>query len=1087
MKTIPFAQRDVAVLRTVDAVVLGGSLAGVAAANELAETGWQVALVEPRTYLGWEMSATLRPWLPVREGKEQAYAAAPLLQAFVEEHDLQPVNGELPLSLYELKRFLEDRLLAAGVEIIYASTPVGGRQTAAEASLAEGNLDGVVIGNKSGRQMLQAGVVLDAQRFRAKTSDFLEKSDVSQETTIYARTLEFDGVGVLEGKTLDVPNDLGLVDDQVRLHQGYRGAGHLLVECRMQMVASNEHEAASLMRIVSLREALEGRARRVTTRVAAYLMQNVDAFGEATLADASHEIYGPVGSESIDDPLIACADGTEVSRQVLRGEWPETEAPGELDSQRGSTSSAQDVPGLEIRETPGPQAGKRHERARGKPAALPVIDEVDVLVVGGGTSGATAAMVAGRGGVSTALVEMNPGLGGTGTYGGVHSYWFGRRVGFAAEVTRLATDLHHKLRQPPPEGAVPRWNIEAKSQALRQAVEEAGVALYLNAMVIGTVVERDLTGFRNLSGLADATSLTAVKGVALATREGAGVILAQVVIDATGDGDVAAHAGAGATYGAARDHVVMWYSLAQFARPGRTRNNFTSMVDVSNVQDYTRAILAGRRRRRERDHDHGVYVATRESRHIRGKVELTLNDQLLQRRWRDVINIAFSNHDVKGHSTSDWVRLGLIPPNLEVEIPYRALLPVGLKNILVVGKAISASHDALPAIRMQADMENLGGAAALAAAFACRHECSVQDVDVAEVQETLIAAGVLPPEIRTRQLQPWRLEGEALAKAVAALDGRPLISYADMEMDEVYRQRILPVDVCCAGPEAIGLLERELEREDLTGFGNLSGRDENPRALLMAQLLCLLGSRAGAPLLVAQLSEALSGQELPARSSHIRYAGAPPDQGAMPQEVYWLHALGMARDKRAIPVWQRVVDLLATATEEDVASGVKGVFYYVEAVCAGTERLGSREAAPLLRQLHGYAPFHGLVCRQGFEVDHFPERRAYLELLIARALARCGSPHGAAVLINYLDDVRALLARHAHSELMAISGQDVEAEAALWSQWLETQGDELTPKPYDAPAAPREVWGEEVLVDGGRQTTDRGRVIVATSYADSTN
>ncbi|MFW6097923.1 MAG: hypothetical protein ACOC9Z_07595, partial [Chloroflexota bacterium] len=374
-----------------------------------------------------------------------------------------------------------------------------------------------------------------------------------------------------------------------------------------------------------------------------------------------------------------------------------------------------------------------------------------------------------------------------------------------------------------------------------------------------------------------------------------------------------------------------------------------------------------------------------------------------------------------------------------------------------------------------------------AAANAGHDDINLRDVDMAQVQEALIAAGVLPPEIRSRQLQPWRLEGDALAQAVAALDGRPLISYADMEMDEVYRQRILPVDVCCAGPEAIGLLEKELEREDLTGFGNLSGLGENPRALLVAQLLCLLGSRAGVPLLVAQLREALSGPELPARSSHIRYAGAPPDQGAMPQEVYWLHALGMARDERAIPVWQRVVDLLATASDEDVASGVKGVFYYVEAVCAGAERLGSREAVPLLRQLHGYAPFHGLVCRQGFEVDHFPERRAYLELLIARALARCGSPQGVAVLINYLDDVRALLARHAHSELMAIGGQDLEAEPALWSQWLETQGDELEPKPYDAPAAPRQVWGEEVLVDGGRQTADRGRVFFATNYSNLTN
>jgi len=52
----------------------------------------------------------------------------------------------------------------------------------------------------------------------------------------------------------------------------------------------------------------------------------------------------------------------------------------------------------------------------------------DVLVVGGGTSGATAAITSAREGMSTVLLELNPGLGGTGTLGGVDSYWFGRRV-----------------------------------------------------------------------------------------------------------------------------------------------------------------------------------------------------------------------------------------------------------------------------------------------------------------------------------------------------------------------------------------------------------------------------------------------------------------------------------------------------------------------------------------------------------------------------------------------------------------------------------------------------------------------------------
>ena len=902
-------------------------------------------------------------------------------------------------------------------------------------------------------------------------------------------------------RCLDVPSKLGLIDDRILLHSGYRGEGHMLVECRLQLPAADFSAVGFEQR--------ESRARRLTTRVAAYLMQKVDAFAGATFAAASHELHGPhtalaVGAlreaplqptawapqrddillpapaaasaeavakpipvrafagpsfnlwrlnetadlppelqASMRDPLVACAVGTQLANRLDRPTGMKIPTVGRgLSAVDGRRTT---VDGPHIRDAISPQPGKHYQRVTTGPSALPVLEEVDVLVVGGGTSGATAALVAGRAGLRTALVEMNPGLGGTGTYGGVHSYWFGRRVGFAGQVTALAMALHHELRQPPPEGPVPRWNIEAKAQALRQATEDAGVHLFFNALVIAAILDGDR-----------------VRGAALATRQGPVALLARVVIDATGDGDVVAHAlahhqsAARPTYGAARDHVVMWYSLAQFARPGRTRNNFTSMVDVSNLHDYTRAILAGRRRLRDRDHDHGIYVAPRESRHVVGDVELTLTDQLLQRRWPDVINVAFSNHDVKGHSTSDWVRLGLIPPNLEVEIPYRALLPTGLHNILVVGKAISATHDALPAIRMQADMENLGGAAALVAAYACRHDCDLREIDVAAVQEQLVDAGVLPPEIDQHRLVLWRLDDEELARQVAALDARPLISYADMDMDEVYRDRLAPVDVCCAGPQVVPLLEQELARSYMS--------QPLARRLLLAQLLALVGSKAGVPVLLARLQEALAGDALPPRSSHIRYAGAPPDQGAMPEEVYLLHALGMARDRRALPIWERVVDLLATATVGDVESGVKGIFYYVEAVCAGAERLGDAAAIPLLRRLHGYAPFHDLVCRHGFQADFFAERRSHLELLIARALARCGSPYGAAVLIDYLDDVRALLASHAYSELAAISGHDLGQETAPWGEWLERQGEALAPKPYRCPTEAMLVWEQEILV-----------------------
>jgi hypothetical protein len=59
-----------------------------------------------------------------------------------------------------------------------------------------------------------------------------------------------------------------------------------------------------------------------------------------------------------------------------------------------------------------------------------------------------------------------------------------------------------------------------------------------------------------------------------------------------------------------------------------------------------------------------------------------------------VVYIAFSNNDIKGQISSDWMRMGLIPPHLEIEVPY-GVAPKGLENILVTGKAVSTTHDSL--------------------------------------------------------------------------------------------------------------------------------------------------------------------------------------------------------------------------------------------------------------------------------------------------------------------------------------------------------------------------------------------------------
>jgi hypothetical protein len=576
---------------------------------------------------------------------------------------------------------------------------------------------------------------------------------------------------------------------------------------------------------------------------------------------------------------------------------------------------------------------------------------------------------------------------------------------------------------------------------LAEEAEGAGVELLLNAFVIASIVEGN-----------------AVRGVVVATRWGPVALLSKVVIDGTGDGDVAAFAGADHVYGSEREHAVMYAYMPQVPKPGLPRNVKTSMLDTRNVEDYTRMLLAERRRGLDDDHDHGVYIGPRESRHIVGNVVLTLTDQLTLRSFPDVAFIAFSNHDMKGASTSDWIRMGLQAPNIEMEIPYSALLPVELDDILVVGKAYSATHDALAAPRMMPDLENLGGVAAVAAAMAVRGGVRVRDIDVRALQERLVEAGALPEKVLTRKLIPLAYSDEELVAMIDGLDpGKPLHSYSYAQQGEHYEGRVPPVDIMCAGPRVVPLLEGALGRAESEG--------EEARGVLLARMLAILGSKAGVPALVSAIQDELSGDELPGRTADVRFAGYPPDQGAGPDAAHLLYCLGMTQDPSVLPLWERTAELLASATMEDIFNRPRVWYYYVSAIAYGAERMGDSAAIPVLKRLHSYPLFRNQMTRSGFQPEFREERLAYLEVLIGRALARCGSPEGFLILINYLDDVRTLLAEHAHAELVAIAGEDLGKNVAAWGQWLEREGEGLRPVPWTGPTDPVAAWQEEILIE----------------------
>ncbi|WP_158299428.1 FAD-dependent oxidoreductase [Paenibacillus antri] len=987
------------VLFDVDAVVVGGSFAGVSCAERLARAGNKVLVIEQRTYLGRELTATLRPWLPAGD------------------------DGFAPLHPDRLKRGLEDRLFAHGVQLLYATLPIAVLER-------DGRAAGLVVANKSGRQAIMCRSVVDATETALVATLLGERVEAYAPgaTALYSRTLEFTEAAEGEAlvQELAVPDELGLRGGVVRLRRGVRGEGHVYAEFALELPSGNTL-AAERGRFAASRHA--------GMRLAAYLAQQVPAFRKAFLASSSYELHGPFPLEgaataapgafadecgapiggvwSLAKPLFARGDAAlhDVSLASKLGERAADEALAFLAGAAPSAGSVmvrtQAAGDGAVPSTPYDVASPSFVLADdGRPRAdvpamlVPAASSGDVLVVGGGSSGASASIAAAKEGARTLLVDMNPGLGGTGTFGGVDSYWFGKRHGYAAAITERVHEVQERIGY---KGH--KWNIEAKMYALLREAEEAGVELTLQAITFGAVLE----GSR-------------VRGVVAATRWGPIALLAEAVVDATGDGDIAAYAGADFVYGSEKDRTVMWFSLAQFQQPGKTKNNFTSMVDVSDALDYTRAIVAGRRRGDASYHDHGIYIATRESRHIAGDVTMKLTDQLLQRKWPDAVNVHFSNHDVKGVSGAPWINVGLIPPNLEIEIPYRMLLPAGLEGLLVAGKAVSATHDALPAIRMQSDLENLGAVAALAATMAARGGTTPRAIDVKALQARLVREGLLPEDVLTRSLAPIRYTDEELERLVDRIETEPLYAYAEMRMNEVYRETIPFVEICSAGPRIVPVLTRALATAD------------GIRRVRIAQALSMLGSPEGVPTLRDAILEMLQGDTLPVRTADMMYVQLPPDHGAMPDAAYLLYSLALAADPRSVPVWERVAELF-DPTEDDFKDPWKGVFYYVDAVCQGAERLGDRAAVPALKRLRRIPFLRDQQARDGAQPDYFLERRAMLEVAIGRALARCGDAEGYDVLIGYLSDNRALLRQNALLELRRLSGFAFGAEPSLWAAW----------------------------------------------------
>jgi FAD-dependent oxidoreductase family protein len=138
----------------------------------------------------------------------------------------------------------------------------------------------------------------------------------------------------------------------------------------------------------------------------------------------------------------------------------------------------------------------------------------------------------------------------------------------------------------------------------------------------------------------------------------------------------------------------------------------------------------------------GTQVGIRESRRIVGRYTLTRDDVLSARKFEDAVARSAYPIDVHNPSGSGTTTQRL-KPGESYEIPYRCLVPVNRDALLVAGRCISTTHEALASTRLTPTVMTLGQAAGTAAALATKSGANAGDVDAKTLRTQLAADGVL--------------------------------------------------------------------------------------------------------------------------------------------------------------------------------------------------------------------------------------------------------------------------------------------------------------------------------------------------------
>ena len=446
------------------------------------------------------------------------------------------------------------------------------------------------------------------------------------------------------------------------------------------------------------------------------------------------------------------------------------------------------------------------------------LGDVDVLVVGGGPAGVCAAIAAACGGAKTLIVEQGGCLGGMATRGLVAPFMTcydatgelmiirGLFEVIVNRMVALGGAIHpREVRAGTPFSAwittghdhCTPFDAEIMKYVLDVMCDEAGVEVLFHTTLVDPVVKG-----------------SKIKEIRVLTRSGIARIGAKIVIDATGDGDVAARAGVpyefgnpeigrvqpstlffhinnvdtprliadvnahlhefrkvdGVSYKALHWWVAKAEEAGEWDIARKSVNIYRGVkedewavnctrihnVDSTSSQSLSAAEKEGRRQVMELINffhkyvpgcenatikSSGSTVGVRESRHVMGQYLLTAEDLLGGVVPDDSILVASNSVDVHGRNSANTTEYKPIEKGRWYGLPLRSLIPQKIDNLIIAGRAISASSDAAGAVRVMPPCMAMGHAAGVTAAIAARGGIAPGKVDAGDVRAELLKQG----------------------------------------------------------------------------------------------------------------------------------------------------------------------------------------------------------------------------------------------------------------------------------------------------------------------------------------------------------